>query len=56
MNSSTKVGVQIFSRTIGDAQAQPLIVVERDCNTKDGGKKGELTSNPCDTDAVVKGA
>ena len=55
-NSSTKVGVKNLSRAIGDDQAQPLIVVERDCDTKDGGEKGELTSNPRDTDAVVKRA
>ena len=55
-NSSAKTGVKNLSRAIGDDQAQPLIVVERDCDTKDGGKKGELTSNPRDIDAVVKRA
>ena len=31
-----------------------MVVVERDQCTKDGGKPGELTSNPQDIDAIVK--
>ena len=55
-NSTKKNGIKHLSRTIGDNKAQPLIMVERDRATQDGGRKGELTSNPKDIDAVVKRA
>ena len=55
-NSSKAKGAKIISKAIGSKQGQPLIVVERDRDTKDGGKRGELTSNPQDIDAVVKRA
>ena len=34
----------------------PLTCVERDRDTSDGGKRGEITSNPKDVDAIVKRA
>ena len=55
-NSSKKVGIKNLSRTLGDSRAQPMVMVERDKDTLDGGKCGELTSNPRDIDAVVKRA
>ena len=56
-NSFKKVGVENISRAIGDNRAQPMVTVERDRDTHhDGGKCGELTSNPRDIDAVVKRA
>ena len=54
VNSSKANGAKHISKAIGSKQGQPLIVVGRDRDTKDGGKKGELTSNPQDIDAVVK--
>ena len=43
-----------MSKAIGSKASQPLVMVERDRQTKDGGKPGELTSNPQDIDAIVK--
>ena len=45
-----------MSRAIGDPQAKPLTCVCRDQDTKDGGRKGQITSNPSDVDGVVKRA
>ena len=54
--SCKKTGIKSISRAIEGSKAQPLVCVERDRNTSDGGKKGEITSNPRDIDAVVKRA
>ena len=35
---------------------KPLTNVCRDQDTSDGGKKGQMTSNPADVDAIVTGA
>jgi len=54
LNSDKTQGGKHLSKAIGSKATQPLVVVERDQHTKDGGKPGELTSNPQDIDAVVK--
>ncbi len=51
-----KQGVKHLSKAIGDQQAKALMCVARDQDTEDGGKKGQLTSNPTDIDAVVRRA
>ena len=49
-------GVKNITIAIGEAKAKLLVCVERDQPTEDGGKAGEITSNPRDIDAVVKRA
>ena len=55
-NSDTKggKGIKKISRSIGDPAAKPLIFVKRDQDTADGGKKGDITTNPSEVDAIVK--
>ena len=55
-NSSKIDGVKHLSKAIGDKPAKPLTCVVRDRDTADGGKKGEITTNPKDVDAIVKRA
>ena len=43
-------------RTIGNQKAPPLVCVERDRDTPDGGRRGEITSKPKEIDAIVKRA
>ena len=54
INSDKTQGGKHLSKAIGSKASQPLVMVERDRQTKDGGKPGELTSNPQDIDAIVK--
>ena len=49
-------GIKQISKSIGDPAAKPLIFVKRDRDTEDGGKKGEITTNPKEVDAIVKRA
>ena len=53
---NTKDGIEKISRAIGDDPANPLLCVKRDRGFADGGKKGEIATNPQDVDAIVKGA
>ena len=55
-NSDKKQGIKKLSRAIGEAPAKPLMFVKRDMDTDDGGKKGEITTNPQEVDAIVKRA
>ena len=55
-NSCKKHGVKNLSAAIGEHQANALLCIARDKDTEDGGKKGQLTSNPGDIDGVVKRA
>ena len=45
-----------MSRAIGNEPAKPLLCVKRDKDTPDGGKQGEITTNPEEVDAIVKRA
>ena len=45
-----------ISRTINGPTAKPLMGVFRDRDTPDGGKAGQMTSDPAEIDAVVKRA
>ena len=55
-NSCKKHGTKHICRGIGEQGAQPLIAVERDKDTPDGGRKGEVTSDPREIDAIIKRA
>ena len=55
-NNCSKEGIKRVCRTIGDQKAPPLICVERDRDTEDGGRKGEITSKPKEIDAIAKRA
>ena len=45
-----------ISKALGGHQARPLKCVYRDSDTADGGKQGEITSDPKEVDAIVKRA
>ena len=45
-----------FSAAVGEQVGKPLANVCRDRDTADGGKAGQMTSNPADVDAIVKRA
>ena len=49
-------GIKNISKSIGEPAAKPLLFVKRDRDTEDGGKKGEITTNPKEVDAIVKRA
>ena len=55
-NDRKTKGIKHISKAIGDQQAKPLTCVFRDRDTSGGGKQGEMTSNPGEVDAIVKGA
>jgi hypothetical protein len=55
-NSCKQFGVKNLSAAIGDQKAQAITCVIRDQDTSDGGKKGQMTTNPTDIDAVVRRA
>ena len=45
-----------MSAAIGEQAGKPLASVCRDQDTSDGGKTGQMASNPADIDAIVKRA
>lgn len=47
-------GIKAISKAIGEAQAKPIMFVKRDQDTFDGGKTGEVTTNPNLVDEVVR--
>ena len=49
-----KEGVNNLTRAIGGKQTKSLAWVIRDKDIADGGKKGQVASNPRDADAIVK--
>ena len=49
-------GIKHISKAIGEQQGKPLTCVYRDRDTSGGGRKGEMTSNPVEVDAIVKRA
>ena len=51
-----KKGINNSSRAVGGPRGKPLMGVFRDSDTPDGGKAGQMTSDPAEIDAVVKGA
>ena len=55
-NDCKTKGVKNLSRAIGGQRAKPLTCVCRDRDTKDGGKAGQITTDPQEVDAVVKRA
>ena len=55
-NSSGTDGGKHLSAAIGEQAGKPLTSVCRDRDTSDGGKAGQITSNPADIDAIVKRA
>ena len=55
-NSCRKHGVKNLSAAIGEQQCNALLCIARGEDTQDGGKKGQLTSNPSDIDWVVRRA
>ena len=55
-NDSAAKGMKNVSRSISGPTAKPLMGVFRDRDTPDGGKKGQMTSEPAEVDAVVKRA
>ena len=55
-NSDKKDGIKQLSRAIESEPAKPLLCVKRDRDTPDGGKQGEITTNPEEVDAIVKRA
>ena len=55
-NSSGDDGGKHLAAAIGEQVGKPLTNVCRDQDTADGGKGGQMTSNPADVDAIVKRA
>ena len=55
-NDCPSKGIKNISRSIGGPKAKPLMGVFRDRDTPDGGKAGQMTSDPAEIDAVVKRA
>ena len=55
-NSNGGKGVKKIANLVGEAKARALTAIERDKDTSDGGRKGEITTNPKDVDAIVKRA
>ena len=55
-NSSNKDGRKHLAAAISEQTGKPLTNVCRDRDTSDGGKKGQITSNPADVDAIVRRA
>ena len=55
-NDCQAKGIKNVSRSIGGPRAKPLMGVFRDKDTPDGGKAGQMTSDPAEIDAVVKRA
>ena len=55
-NECPTKGIKNISRSIGGPKAKPLMGVFRDRDTPDGGKAGQMTSDPAEIDAVVKRA
>ena len=45
-----------LSAAIREQQCNALLCIARDEDTQDGGKKGQLASNPSDVDGVVRRA
>jgi len=39
---------------MGDAKANARIAIGRDRDTRDGGRKGEMTTDPVEVDDIVK--
>ena len=55
-NSSGDDGGKYLAAAIGEQLGKPLTSVCRDRDTADGGKAGQMTSNPADVDTSVKRA
>ena len=55
-NSSGDAGGKHLAAAVGEQAGKPLTNVLRDRDTADGGKAGQMTSNPADVDAIVKRA
>ena len=56
LNDCKTKGAKNLSRAIGGQRAKPLTCVCRDRDTNDGGKTGQITTDPQEVDAVVKRA
>ena len=55
-NSCTKSGGKHLSAAISEQKGKPMTNIVRDRDTDDGGKKGQITSNPADIDGIVRRA
>ena len=55
-NSSGEDGGKHLAAAVGEQLGKPLTNVCRDQDTTDGGKAGQMASNPADVDAIVKRA
>ena len=55
-NSKGGEGIRKISNLIGEAKAKALTGIERDKDMSNGGRKGEITTNPREVDAIVKRA
>lgn len=55
-NSNKKGGVNYLARQTGEKKVKPITGVERDHDTPDGGRKGEITTNPKEVDGIIKRA
>ena len=56
INSSKNDGIKHLSKAIGNEPAKPLTCVKIDRDTPGGGRKGEITADPQEVDAIVKRA
>ena len=55
-NDCKDKGIKNLSKAISGPRAKPLTCVQRDRDTSDGGKVGQMTADPREVDAVVKRA
>ena len=55
-NSDGSQGLKSIAKAISGSQGKPLMSIERDKDTKDGGKAGEITANPQEVDNVIRRA
>ena len=55
-NSCTKSRGKHLSAAISEQKGKPMTNIVRDRDTDDGGKKGQITSNPADIDGIVRRA
>ena len=55
-NTCSKFGGKHLSAAISEQKGKPMTNICRDRNTSDGGKKGQIASNPVDVDNIVRRA
>ena len=55
-NSSCRYGGKHLAAAVSEQRGKPMTNICRDRDTSDGGKKGQITSNPADVDDIVSRA